>query len=111
MADGHVAIRRQNHQEEGAGDLVDGSGGEVDLAHGRAEGPLPHEHGGDEEGDAHEEALVRHGQVQDVGVGDGVHLGEPQDHVDNEGVAQQPQQAHQGIEDLGSRVSAQCTTF
>ena len=68
MADGHVAVRRQHHQEEGAGDLVDRGGGEVDLAHRRPERPLPHEHGHYEKGDPYKEALVRHRQVQDVRV-------------------------------------------
>ena len=45
MADGDVSVRGEHHEEEGAGDLVDGGGGEVDLAHGGAKGPLPHEHG------------------------------------------------------------------
>ena len=87
MADSDVAVSREHHQEQGAGDLVDGGGGEIDLAHGGAEGPLSHKHGGDEEGDADEEALVRHGQMQDVGVGDCVHLGEAQHHVDHQRVA------------------------
>ena len=77
MTDGHVAVRGENHQEEGAGDLVDGGGDEVDLAEAVPEGPLPHVHGDYEEGNPHQETLVRHSQVEDVGVGHGVHLGEP----------------------------------
>ena len=68
MADGDVSVRGEHHEEEGAGDLVDGGGGEVDLAHGGAEGPLPHEHGDNEEGDPNEEALVSHRKVEDVSV-------------------------------------------
>ena len=100
MADGDVAIRGEDHEEEGAGDLVDGGGGEVDLAHDGAEGPLPHEHGGDEERDADQEALVRHGEVEDVGVGHRVHLGEAENHVDHQGVTQQTGQADQRVENL-----------
>ena len=68
MADCNVSVRGEDHEEETAGDLVDGGGGEVDLAHGGAEGPLPHEHGHNQEGDPNEEALVCHRKVQDVGV-------------------------------------------
>ena len=68
MTDCNVSVRGEDHEEETAGDLVDGGGGEVDLAHGGAEGPLPHEHGDNQEGDPNEEALVRHCKVQDVGV-------------------------------------------
>ena len=68
MADCNVSVRGEDHEEETAGDLVDGGGGEVDLAHGGAEGPLPHEHGDNQEGDPNQEALVCHRKVQDVGV-------------------------------------------
>ena len=68
MADRDVSVRGEDHEEEGAGDLVDGGGGEVDLAHGGAKGPFPHEHGHDQEGDPNQEALVRHSKVEDVRV-------------------------------------------
>ena len=68
MADCDVSVRREDHEEETAGDLVDGGGGEVDLAHGGAEGPLPHKHGDNEEGDPNKEALVSHRKVEDVSV-------------------------------------------
>ena len=51
MADRDVSVSGEHHEKEGAGDLVDGGGGEVDLAHGGAKGPLPHEHGHNQEGD------------------------------------------------------------
>ena len=72
MADGDVSVSGEDHEKEGAGDLVDGGGGEVDLAHGGAKGPLPHEHGHNQEGDPNKEALVCHGKVEDVSV---CHLG------------------------------------
>ena len=49
VADSDISISRENHEEEGAGDLVDRSCGVVDLAHGRAKWPFPHYHSGDEE--------------------------------------------------------------
>ena len=68
MADSDVSVGGEDHEEEGAGDLVDRGGGEVDLAHRRPERPLPQEHGHYEEGDPDQEALVCHRQVQDVRV-------------------------------------------
>ena len=47
MADSDVSVGGEDHEEERAGDLVDRGGGEVDLAHGGAKRPLPHEHGDD----------------------------------------------------------------
>lgn len=78
MADRHVPVSREDHQEEGAGDLVDGGGDEVYLAEAVPEGPLSHVHGDYEEGYPDQEALVRHGEVEDVSVGHCVHLGEPE---------------------------------
>ena len=69
--------------------MVDGGGGVVDLAHDGPKRPLGHGHGHNEKGDADEEALVRNGQVEDVHVGHGVHLREPQHHIDHQGVANQ----------------------
>ena len=100
VADGDVAVRGEQRHEERARDLVDGGGGEVELAHGGAEGPLPQVHGGQQEGDAHQEAAVGHGEVQDVGVGDGVHLGEAQDDEDDERVAEEAGQADEQVEHL-----------
>ena len=68
MTDCKVTVSGENHEEERGSDLVDGGGGEVDLAHGVTERPLAEEHGGDKEGDPNEEALVRHSKVEDVSV-------------------------------------------
>ena len=68
VADGDVSVGGEHHEEEGAGDLVDGGGGEVDLAHGGAKRPLPHEHCDDKEGNPNKEALVSHRKVEDVSV-------------------------------------------
>ena len=63
MTHGHVPVSGQYHQEERAGDLVDGGGGEVDLAHRHPEGPLSHGHGRYQEGNTDQETLVSHGQM------------------------------------------------
>ena len=75
MTDGHVSVCREDHEEERAGDLIDGGGGEVDLAHGHAEGPLSQRHGGNQEGNADQETFICHRQVEDISVGDCVHFG------------------------------------
>ena len=53
MTHGHVPVGGQHHQEQRARDLVDGGGGEVDLAHRHPERPLPHGHGCYQEGNTH----------------------------------------------------------
>ena len=91
---------REDHQEERAGDLVDGGGGEVHLAQGGSEGPFSQSHRCYQEWNTNKKAFVCHREMKDVGVGDGVHLGEPEHHVDDEGVAHQAADADDGIEDL-----------
>ena len=44
MTDGDIAVRGENHQEQGAGDLVDGGGDQVQGAHGAAKRPLLDNH-------------------------------------------------------------------
>ena len=39
MAHSYISVSREDHQEQGAGDLVDGGGGEVYLTHGASKGP------------------------------------------------------------------------
>ena len=40
VAHGNVAVGRHDREKDGAGELVDGGRGHVDLAHGHAEYPL-----------------------------------------------------------------------
>ena len=77
MTDSHISVSREYHEEERAGDLVDGGGGEVDLAHGHAKGPLPQCHGGNQEGNSNQETFISHRQVKDICVGDCVHFRKP----------------------------------
>ena len=83
VTDGHVSVGRHDHQEDAAGDLVDGRGGVVRLAHDAAERPVADDAGHDQERDPDEETLVGDGQVQDVQVGHRVHLRETEDHVND----------------------------
>lgn len=56
--------------------------------------------GHQKEGDADEEELVGDGEVDDVGVGDGVHLGVAGDSVDDEGVTEDADEEDEAVEDL-----------
>ena len=76
MTDGNIPICRENHQEQGARDLVDGCCGVVDLAHGHPKRPLSHRHRCDQKWNSREETFIRHGQMQDIGIGYCVHFGE-----------------------------------
>ena len=80
MAHGHVAVSGQHHQEQRGRDLVDGGRGEVDLAHRHPKGPLSKRHRGDQKWNPDQETFVRHGEVEDVGICDCVHFGEPKVH-------------------------------
>ena len=82
MTHGHVPVSGQDHQEERAGDLVDGGGGEVDLAHGHAEGPLSECHGRDQERNSHQETLISHGEMKNISVGNCMHFREPGSRID-----------------------------
>ncbi len=103
MADSDVSVRRHHGEEDGAGELVDARGSQVDLAHDRAEDPVSFGRRHHEEGNAHQKALVGQRQVQNVQVRHRLHLGVPEHHVDDQSVATKPHHAHQGVEDLDDR--------
>ena len=100
MTDCKVTISRENHEEERGSDLIDGGGGEVDLAHDGTKRPLTEEHGGDKEGNSHKETFVCHREMEDVRVRHCVHLRETEDYVDYQRVTHQTQQADQTVEYL-----------
>lgn len=104
MAYGYVPVRAHDHQEYAAGELVDAGRGHVHLAHDVAERPELHGHGDDQERYADQEALVGDRQVHDVHVGHGLHLGEPDHHVDDQRVADQSDDAHDYVQDFGYQV-------
>lgn len=95
-----LPVRAHYEQEDRAGELVDARQDQVRLAHDRTEDPRLLDHGDDEEGDADKETLVGDGQVDDVHVGDGLHLREADHHVYDEGVAEETDQTDEGEEDL-----------
>ena len=66
MANCDVAIGTHDGEEDGARELVDAGRRHVGLAHDVAKRPRLPAHGGDQEGDADQEAFVSHGQIHDV---------------------------------------------
>ena len=82
MTHGHVPVGGQHHQEQRARDLIDGGGGEVDLAHGHAEGPLSQCHGRDQKRNSHQETLISHSEMKNISVGNCVHFREPGSRID-----------------------------
>ena len=91
VADGQVAVCAHDSQGEDPGEQVDGEEHEVDLAHGEAEHPVLQDGGGGQERQADDEEHVGDGQVENVHVGDRLHLGVTQHHVDHQPVAQPAQ--------------------
>jgi len=100
VADGDVTIGAHDEQEDTTGELVDASCGHIRLAHDLAEDPATQADGRHEERYTDQETLIREGQIQDVNVRHRLHLGEAQHHVDDQGVAEQADDAHQRVEDL-----------
>jgi len=82
-----IAIGAHDREEDGAGELVDARCCHVGLAHDVTKRPGLPAHRREQEGDADKEAFICHGQVYDVHIGDGLHLGEANHHIDDEGIA------------------------
>lgn len=99
MTHGQVAVSAHDRQREDTSEQVDGEEDEVDLAHGEAEHPVLEDAGGRQEGKADDEERVRDGEVEDVHVGDSLHLGVAQDHVDDETVAQPAEEEDKNVAD------------
>ena len=89
----------EHGEEECAGDLVDGGGDHVGGAQPGGEGPATSHHRGDQQREAEQECLVSQGEVENVSVGHSVEAGEPEDAVDDEGVASDPGTEYQRVND------------
>lgn len=96
----HVAVCRHDGEEDGAGELIDTGGRHVDLTHEVTKRPIRNRHRNHQKRYADEKTLIRDGQVHNVHVGDGLHLAEPQNHVDDKCVAQQPGDADNQVDGL-----------
>jgi len=86
MTHSDIAIGTHDGEEDRAGELVDAGCRHVGLTHDVPKWPRLPAHSGEQERDTDQEAFVRHGQVHDVQVRDGLHLREANYHVDDEGV-------------------------
>lgn len=104
MTYGYVPVGAHDHQKYAAGELVYAGGGHVYLTHDVPERPKLHRHGDDQERYADQETLIGDRQVDDVHVGDRLHFGEPDHHVDDQRVAHQPDDAYDDIQDLRDQV-------
>lgn len=100
MANGDVTIRAHDEEEYAAGELVDTCCGHVRLAHYLPEYPTAQTHRRDEERYTYQETLVRYRQVHDVHVRYGLHFRESQHHVDDECVAEEADDADDGVKNL-----------
>ena len=89
MNHSQVAINGHDRQTENRRELVHGVRGHDHPAQERTKGPIGEHILRGEEGEPEDVELVGHGQVQDVDVGDRLHLGVAQHHVDGQSVAGQ----------------------
>lgn len=87
VADGQVPVGAHHRQGEEPGERVDGGENVEDLAHDDAEDPLLADDGDKYHRQTDQVQHVRDGQVANVLIRDGLHLGEAQDDVDDESVA------------------------
>lgn len=103
---GQVAVKGHDRQAEDGGELVHGVRHHDNATQERAKGPVREHVLRGEEGQTHDVELVGHGQVEDVDVGDGLHLGVTQHHVDGERVARQTHCEDHEVDDRGHQGAA-----
>lgn len=101
MAYCHVAISTHDGQQQAACELVNARGGHVDLAHDPSERPRMEYHCGEQEWKTEQVHLIGERQVENIHVGDRLHLGEAEDHVDDQRVSSESENAHQTVRDSG----------
>lgn len=83
----HVAISTHDGQKQAASELIDARGGHIDLAHHSSERPRVEYHRGQQEWQTKQVHLIRECQVENIHVGNRLHLGEAEDHVDDQCVS------------------------
>lgn len=94
MDHSQVAIDGHDGQTEDGRELVHGVRGHDHAAQEGAERPIGERVLRGEEGQPDDVELIGHSQVQDVDVGDRLHLGVAQHHVDDQRVPAQTHQEH-----------------
>lgn len=92
-----VAIDAHDHQAEDGCELVQGVDRHHHPAEHRAKRPVDQSQLDGDEGQAHHEEHVGHCQVEDVDVGNRLHLGVAQDDVDDEGISTEPHSANKEV--------------
>ena len=102
-----VAVDAHDRQAEDAGELIDAIHGHDHPADGLAEGPVDQSHLHGQEGQTEHEEFVCDGQVEDVDVGDGLHLGIAEDDVNDQRVATQPNDADHEVDEGEDDVAGQ----
>ena len=112
MHHGQVAVHAHDREAEDAGELVDAIHSHDQAAHEGAEGPVGQSVLGSQEGQPQHEKLIGQRQVEDVDIGDRWGGRLSQDHVDDQGVAQQAHHAHHQIDqwDQNAADSQPCHT-
>ncbi|EHH28499.1 hypothetical protein EGK_18947 [Macaca mulatta] len=97
-----VAVGAHDGEEVEAGEGVVLVDSHDEFAHELPEGPLPQQEVGDVDGQHQCEELIGDGQVEDEQVGDGLHAGRPQQHVQHGGVARQTHGADHRVDNRHS---------
>lgn len=92
-----VPVNAHDGQAENAGELIDAIHSHDHPADGLAKGPVDQSHLHGQEGQAQHEELIGNGQVEDVDVGDCLHLGVAEDDINDKRVAAQANDADHKI--------------
>lgn len=102
-----VSIDTHDRQAENAGELIDAIHSHDHPANGLAKGPVDQSHLHGQEGQTQHEELVRDGQVEDVNVGDGLHLGIAEDDINDQRVATQSNDADHKVDECEDCIAGQ----
>ncbi|EPQ04992.1 hypothetical protein D623_10030274 [Myotis brandtii] len=105
--DSQVPVDAHDRQAEDAGELIDAIHSHDHPADGLAKGPVDQSHLHGQEGQTQHEELIRDGQVEDVNVGDGLHLGIAEDDVNDQRVATQANDADHEIDEREDCIAGQ----
>lgn len=108
---GQVSIDAHDRQAENAGELIDAIHSHDHPADGLAKGPVDQSHLHGQEGQTQHKELIRDGQVEDVNVGDGLHLGIAEDDVNDECIATQSDDADHKIYEREHCVAGQIVVW
>lgn len=106
MDHSQITIHGHDREAEDGRELVHGVRSHHHTTEERSKGPVRENVLSGEEGQSDDVELIGHGQVQDVDVGDGLHLGVAQHHVNGQCVAGQTHQEDSEVDNSGHRGAA-----